>query len=1610
MSVAPPDANEVGEFPSRFGEVRRLGVGAEGGAFAAVDTATGARVVLKRVEPTRLAAVRHAFGVLRRVASPHLPAVRELVRAEDGSNWLVTDWVEGRVLGPGPVLPVEAAAQGLAVAHALAAIHAAGTHHGDVSTANVVVTPTRGVMLIDLGQLGRLGTGTPGFIAPEVLAGGGGPAADRFALGCLLSARLFGETPWRRPEEVLGVDGDAVRTRLQVLARGRSVPGAMLDLLERLLAPDPRARPYATELVVERLARIVGSGQAGVDLRPGTTWWLPSRWPYHGAPLESLVDRLEARPRLVAIAGPPGAGRGRVVEELVQELQARGSDAALYDPRGTARAHDEAVDVAVWLEAWTAADDRVLGMPAPIGFPPTVHHPGMQLAVLRAALDAPGSTMIVPVSPELGAALRDLTDERIVVHEIEPWPVAEVERVLEPVLDSRERASWAGALHRCTGGWPARVIRAASACAATELEQPRAAEIEHALRVDATLGSVTDAATARTILAGCWDPTSFEPGSLPAHLHDGTAPLPTAIAAARAVLGDDACELAISMLETLRTDGRAPSLLLAVDAEAPAEVDRLVEGGTLRPGERAAAALVQWLQTGAGSRVHPHTRAVGARLLLADGDAEAALRVARDGVEAAVCAVEEARALQRLGHIDDALAVLESATRSRDDDVRGRALGLRWRLLVDAGSAEQALAEARARTRDAGTGEGAATARLWWGYAALVSGHLDEAVTRLHEAEAALEGVGGPGADGIRARVTQLLGNLAHDRGDLPGAFAAFSRAAEAFVHAGEAIGGLALRGSLAALAIPMADTRAGIEHGRAAVRGLLARGQTSALETAALALVQLLGRIGALDEATTLVSLVEDALAAHQTDLGRARLLRMKAELSAIALVTEATHGAPRQRIGDRRREAEEAHAHAARMLERADVPREALDAWIRAAVMARADERFAPARAHLAQAHALLQRTVDESARLVTWIESLRLAAATRDRDAMTRAEEALHQLPGVDALVSSGRIELAWTYDQALLQAARVRLEPAEPARRALARHALQTLEAIMKKTPSLDRPAVRAAFTVDAGQTGALRDLLAELDETGLGRGTPKSVPSHEPEPSRAARLERLLRIYRRLAREDRLEPLLEQVIDAVMDLTDAERGAVVLRGEGEARLEVTRELAGTEGAKFSRSVIDRVLESGDAVLSVDAAQDERFDQSRSISHLNLRSVLAVPLRFRGAVLGAIYVDHRLRRGNFGDDDLAHVEAFADLAALAVAHARALSEVRAHTETLEEQRAELAALLEAREVEVAGLREEVRAAVPERKTYRGIVGAATGMQEVYRLVDRLAESDVPVVIHGESGTGKELVARAIHDAGPRAHKPFVAENCGAIPETLLESVLFGHAKGAFTGAQKARAGLFEAASSGTIFLDEVGEMSPSMQTKLLRVLQEGEVRRIGESSPRPVDVRVIAASNRDLDAMVEAGTFRRDLYYRIHVVKLSLPPLRERADDIPALVRHFLERHANGRELEFDPAALRALRTYAWPGNVRELENEVQRWVALCEGTVVEHDLSPAIRGRSDELDPDDLQIRPRVDRLERELIARALERTEGNQTKAAELLGLSRFGLQKKLRRLTEEEA
>jgi len=306
--------------------------------------------------------------------------------------------------------------------------------------------------------------------------------------------------------------------------------------------------------------------------------------------------------------------------------------------------------------------------------------------------------------------------------------------------------------------------------------------------------------------------------------------------------------------------------------------------------------------------------------------------------------------------------------------------------------------------------------------------------------------------------------------------------------------------------------------------------------------------------------------------------------------------------------------------------------------------------------------------------------------------------------------------------------------------------------------------------------------------------------------------------------------------------------------------------------------------------------------------------------------------------------------------------------------------------------------------------GIIGASANIQDVLRMVARLKDTRTPVLISGESGTGKELVARAIHFRGAMAQTPFVAVDCGSLVPTLMESELFGYEKGAFTGAIKSKAGLFQAANGGTIFLDEIGELPLEMQAKLLRVLQEREVRPVGSNAPINVDVRVIAATNRDLEAAYREGTFRKDLYFRLNVVTVHLPALRERRSDIPMLVHHFLNRYAPGANRQVTPAAMKSLLQYEWPGNVRELENCVARAVTLNDRQIIDvDDLPPAIRAEGTDaaqkspLESASLSTTALAE-MERMTILKVFEQANGDKALAGRMLGISRATLYRKLKR------
>jgi Nif-specific regulatory protein len=475
----------------------------------------------------------------------------------------------------------------------------------------------------------------------------------------------------------------------------------------------------------------------------------------------------------------------------------------------------------------------------------------------------------------------------------------------------------------------------------------------------------------------------------------------------------------------------------------------------------------------------------------------------------------------------------------------------------------------------------------------------------------------------------------------------------------------------------------------------------------------------------------------------------------------------------------------------------------------------------------------------------------------------------------------------------------------------------------------------------------------------------------------------------------LDELLRKVVDAVVEITGCDRGFLMLRDEDGsfgfaiARNRDRRDLPESD-FEVSHSVVHQVAESGQPLFLSNVQELDAFKDQKSILDLDIHTAICIPLAFEEKVMGVIYADSRRITSPFGESDLALIKAFGAQAAVAIENARRHGELELAKRQLEERARAL-------ERELTGQEE-----------FAGMVGRSKAMREIFDVIRKVAPRDTTVLIQGETGTGKELVARAIHRNSARRDKPMLSINCGALPKELLESELFGHRKGAFTGADRDKMGIFEAAEGGTIFLDEIGEMPVELQVKLLRVLQEGEVRRVGEERPRRVDVRILSATNRDLAEEVRNGRFRQDLFYRLNVVPITIPPLRERVEDILPLAEHFLEKYALAMDVpkpRLSKEAKEVLLNYAWPGNVRELEHTIERALALGEGArVLEDRHFEYLRGEP-KVPEEGLTLKALLERWEREVIERTLVKCDGNVTRTAEALGISRQQLYTKMRKL-----
>ena len=484
----------------------------------------------------------------------------------------------------------------------------------------------------------------------------------------------------------------------------------------------------------------------------------------------------------------------------------------------------------------------------------------------------------------------------------------------------------------------------------------------------------------------------------------------------------------------------------------------------------------------------------------------------------------------------------------------------------------------------------------------------------------------------------------------------------------------------------------------------------------------------------------------------------------------------------------------------------------------------------------------------------------------------------------------------------------------------------------------------------------------------------------------------------------LDEMLRNVLAKVRDVFGIDGASIALHDRQRKELYFIRtieELTGADPQKMAEmrfpddyGVAGWVLKEQQSVLIPDVSQDSRFTKKLDLQqNLDTRSMICVPLKTRKRVIGVLYAINK-HEGEFNHKDLHLLEVLSVIIAVSIENARFYGEVQQYASSLEKENYRLKTECQA------------------RFNVKGIIGFSAAMQLVFSLLDKVIDTDTAVLIQGETGTGKELLAKVIHYNGPLKDRPFVAENCGALSENLLESEIFGHIKGAFTGAIADKKGLFEMANGGTVFLDEISDMSFSMQNKLLRVLQENQIRPVGGSRYRQVNFRLISSTNRDLLEEVKKGNFREDLFYRIQVFPIVIPPLRARKEDIPLLAAHFLETRAARLDrpiARLTPAALEILMQYDWPGNVRELENEIERASTLAGNDI---EIKPEYLSERIKTAPDIIggriekaaTLKEATAQVERQMVQDALRKSGGNRSQAARELGLTRQGLLNKIGR------
>lgn len=1663
-------------FAGRYLLLRPLGEGGMGQVFLARDLSSGGECAVKRLraEEGDLApeSLRHEFEALVRVAHPAVVAVHDYGVSADGEPYLVMEYVPGlpaeRTVKPGDWRA--ACFVAAEVADGLDALHRAEVFHGDLKPPNVLVsgssaspgTPAA-VKLLDFGLAGlrrRDGAGhrgTPGFAAPEVVTGAPpSSSADLYGLGATLFALLAGEPPFG------GATGD---DRLRAQRAGPpsaqrleslGIPAALIELVLRLMAPEPAERPQRARDVRLELERIHPAARRSLADRLGTAVLVGREREL--ALLERWRNAGEGGARMVWIEGDAGAGKSSLLAELGARATLAGegvvrlSCATLAAPGAVARAVLRALlgrlsgsgargipeRAARWIggdEPLAAAD---LGLLVETGVAACAA-PVLVLLDDAEELEARSAAWLrrVALHPEARRlrwmlARRSATlaeEDRLLVEagraiRIELGPLAEAavgrlasERLHAPV--PRELHEY---LFREAGGHPGLTVELLRAAAGRgAIEESDAGLRVHAAALEPVAGAAgfermvleraerEDAAGRRVLeaLACCGGPVRT--GDLDALVADADSERRNRLIAAGWVVREGDGRLA------LRSPALAEALWRGMDSETRTRLARLA---LALPGLPRRQRFRLSRDVGDADAALAHAETSFAESPDPRFAAEvAALAERHDATLAAAWHDRAAQGWRARGRYADvqlhAERSLELAPGAAERDAR-------WVLLSTAVLRTGAPAEVEAvveRALSSGVAGGAraqllvnrASARAQAGDAA---GERADADAALGFALAAEDAV----ATGL---ALELAARRAWEEGDLDKAEELSAQAAGAFQSDGHAHGvvrSIGFRGALARRRFRLDEAEKLLQEAVEAARSLENRLPLSeqllylstvraeagrwaeSLDPSAQA-----ARIALEDGRSSEAAAAIANLAQIEGLLGQPRAARRHAR-SAVRLCRQFRPDleayawrslAQAERIAGRLRAAE----HAARRATQRAAAQGEERHWCRLEL-----GRVFAARGQWREAREIWGRGVaagDSLPQALLRIETGRAALRGADLPAARALAEQVagwmgdHASPFAAALLDLLRGEIAFAEHRSG--------DAVAAARRALA--ALAAFPAPAERA----RAALDLAALVAPG--AGLREIVSEWAQ--LAIRTFERLGDHRkreqalavalawhrvqaPATTSARDTGLLERVSWLLHSLTDLEELTRRAMQAAVEQLDAERGVLLLADPDSGRLQPMAEHGAVEAAmrndavRYSRRVAQQVTESGGSLLIEDAPSDPRA-ASESVRALQLRSILCVPMFLGGRTVGAVYLDDSRRTHAFGEAERGLLEGFAHLMAIAIEKSRGHEEVQREKDRLEGENLSL------------------RREIGSRIRARGMIGSSAPMQRVLAMMEHAARAQSTVLITGENGTGKELIARTLHHGSRRHLRPFVGVNCGAIPEGLIEAEMFGILANVATGV-RARTGYFVQAHGGTLMLDEIGEAAPRAQVSLLAAIANREITPVGGNRPIAVDVRIIAATNRDLRRLIEEGRFREDLFYRLNVIEIPVPPLRERKADIPALVRHFLAQFAAQQEREVPELSddfLAVVMQSDWPGNVRALQNYMERVMAMTPGGLLRPDPLPQdMEHRIATIRlPRQRRLPDAVTELELRLIREALERARGNQSQAARELGVSEQALRYRLRRL-----